>query len=250
MPSLRMSPSLEKLLDRLALWRTSPVRGYGFGLAAFAVSLGARLLLAPVMPATGFPFITFFPAVILTALVGGLWPSLLVSLLSTLAADYFFMPLTGTLHLAGPTEVVALGFFVAVLLVDCVVIHTMLTSLRQVREQQAHNAALNEELERRLKELDASRSEIERVSRAKSRMLAIVGHDLRQPLHVVTGAVRLLLQHSESEASTRLLRMTERNILSISRSFEQLVDVVRHESSRSSSAWIPRCPTAWAWGWR
>jgi len=125
---------------------TAPVRGlrrlvgYAFGMGAFAVALEARFLLAPVLPSAGFPFLTFFPAVLLAALLAGLGPGLLVSALSVAAAVYFFMPPAGSLALAGLPEVVATVFFAAILLVHCVVIHLMTTSQRALRAERARAA--------------------------------------------------------------------------------------------------------------
>ncbi|HZF74823.1 MAG TPA: PAS domain-containing protein [Acetobacteraceae bacterium] len=110
---------------------------YALALAAFAVALEARFLLAPLLPPAGFPFLTFFPAVLLTAFLAGLGPSLLASALSVAAATYFFVPPVNSLALAGVPEAVAVGFFVAILVVDCVVIHAMTTAQRALRAEQA-----------------------------------------------------------------------------------------------------------------
>ncbi|MDO9709128.1 ATP-binding protein [Paracraurococcus lichenis] len=135
-------------------------RGLGFGLLAFGLALGARFALAGVLPPTGFPFLTFFPAVILTALFGGLAAGLLVSALSILAALYFFIPPAYSFAVKGSADIIALAFFAAVLLVDCIVIRVMTGSLARVRAERSRNAALAEsqrrmatELARRLEEL-------------------------------------------------------------------------------------------------
>src|SRR3954452_2305002 len=41
---------------------------YGLALLAFGAALLARFLLTPFLPPTGFPFLTFFPAIILATL--------------------------------------------------------------------------------------------------------------------------------------------------------------------------------------
>jgi hypothetical protein len=46
------------------------------------------------------PFITFYPAVIVAALIGGLGPGILAAVLSSVAAWYFFIPS----HLAWPGQ--------------------------------------------------------------------------------------------------------------------------------------------------
>ena len=45
-------------------WRGSPLPRYGLAIVAVLAALWARLLLTEVLP-EGFPFVTFFPAVIL-----------------------------------------------------------------------------------------------------------------------------------------------------------------------------------------
>src|SRR5258708_13390866 len=38
------------------------------------------------------PFITFYPAIVVVTLVAGLWPGILATILSTIAAWYLFLP--------------------------------------------------------------------------------------------------------------------------------------------------------------
>src|SRR4051794_22112567 len=115
---------------------------YGIALLAFGVALVARFLLTPFLPPTGFPFLTFFPAVILATLFGRIGPGLLTSALSIAAARYFFIPPPNSFTLTGLADIFALVFFGLVLLVDCIVIHVMTTSLARVRAERARNAAL------------------------------------------------------------------------------------------------------------
>ena len=124
-----------------AVWRL-PGAGYLGGILAFLLALWARFLLVPVLPPMGFPFLTFFPAVVLATLFCGLGPGLLVSALSTAAAKFFFIPTVGSFSVATTADLIALGFFVAVILVDCIVIHIMTVSLASVRESRAHTAQL------------------------------------------------------------------------------------------------------------
>ncbi len=107
---------------------------YLLALMASGVALAARFALEPVLPPTGFPFLTFFPAVILTALVGGLGPGLFASALSIAAADYFFIPTVRSFGLHTPADAIALGFFSAVLMVICVVVHAMQLALDRARQ--------------------------------------------------------------------------------------------------------------------
>ncbi|GAB6051808.1 hypothetical protein JCM17960_06280 [Magnetospira thiophila] len=55
-----------------------------------AVALAARMLIAPIEG--GIQYVTFFPAVALAAVVGGLWPGLFAALIGIVLATYIFWP--------------------------------------------------------------------------------------------------------------------------------------------------------------
>jgi len=65
-------------------------RDYCFAVATVMVALAGRLLILP--HTTGYAFLTFYPAIALSALFFGVRPGLLALALSALAASYFFMP--------------------------------------------------------------------------------------------------------------------------------------------------------------
>jgi diguanylate cyclase (GGDEF)-like protein/PAS domain S-box-containing protein len=54
------------------------------------IALYVRLIMAPVE--AGLQYLTFFPAVALTAVIGGFWPGLLTTLLGVLCATFIFTP--------------------------------------------------------------------------------------------------------------------------------------------------------------
>src|SRR3954469_4994909 len=72
---------------------TPRARLMAYGVAVLATGLSVLLRL-PLVPVVGYhaPFMTFFPAVIASAYLGGLGPGLLATFLSAAAADYFFVP--------------------------------------------------------------------------------------------------------------------------------------------------------------
>jgi len=110
---------------------------YTLAATFFLIALFARFELTNFLPPKGFPFLTFFPAVLLAAYLTGLGPGLLTSALSVWAAWFFFVQPDRSLVLTGP-DLVALVFFSAILLIDCLVIHVMKTALVRVHrtEQQ------------------------------------------------------------------------------------------------------------------
>ena len=105
---------------------------YSLAVLFFVIALVARFGMDSVLPAQGFPFLTFFPAVLLAAYFTGLGPGLLTSALSILAARLFFLPADNSTSLSTP-EQVAIVFFSAILLIDCLVIHFMKAALARVK---------------------------------------------------------------------------------------------------------------------
>ncbi|HET7879693.1 MAG TPA: sensor histidine kinase KdpD [Acetobacteraceae bacterium] len=89
--------------------RVSPDAWLG-SLACAAVSLGVALLLHQVLGLASVAM-TFLTAVLVAAVVYGLWPALLASFASVLAYNFFFLPPIYTFTIADPENVVALFFF-------------------------------------------------------------------------------------------------------------------------------------------
>lgn len=99
-----------------------PVPGYVFAASSAGLALLLRHELDTVLP-PGFPFLTFFPAIILTAFVAGLGPGMLCALLSGVGAWYFFLEPFETFQLQGPT-LLALLFFAFIAIVEVLLIHS------------------------------------------------------------------------------------------------------------------------------
>ncbi|CAL79621.1 putative two-component sensor histidine kinase with a histidine kinase (N-term) and an ATP-binding region (C-ter) [Bradyrhizobium sp. ORS 278] len=95
-------------------------------LAAFAL----RLALVDTLP-DGFPYLTFFPAVILTTFFCGVGPGVVSAALCGAMAWYFFMPATGY------QSALAIGFYAIIVAVDITLIHLMHEAARHLRQERA-----------------------------------------------------------------------------------------------------------------
>lgn len=71
-------------------WRARPTVGYATSVLAVGFATAARILLEDILP-PGLPYITFYPAVVAAAVVGGLGPGVLCLVGSTLAAWFLFL---------------------------------------------------------------------------------------------------------------------------------------------------------------
>ena len=87
-------------------------------------------------------FITFYPAVLLAAILGGSGPGILATVLSALVAVYFFVPPVGQFQVEHPNDLLALGIFVG----TNVSISVLAERLRRVRWAEAVSAAQEQEL--------------------------------------------------------------------------------------------------------
>ena len=86
-------------VERLLRVRQYPLAAYGLALLMVALAVFARWLVGEYTGAQ-IPFITFYPAIIIAALIGGLGPGILATVLSSVAAWYLFIPS----HLAWPGQ--------------------------------------------------------------------------------------------------------------------------------------------------
>jgi PAS domain S-box-containing protein len=83
---------------------------YGVAAATVIAATAVRLVLLQLM-GNRYGFLTFYPAVMLSALYGGLWAGLLTTALSALAYIYFFIPPVGRWLVTSAGDWVALGIF-------------------------------------------------------------------------------------------------------------------------------------------
>jgi len=99
------------LLEDEPVWRR-PLR---YGLAVLLVFMASVLRYIPgnLLPG-GLTYITYFPAVMMVAIVGGLGPGILATLLSDVCVDYFFLQPQGQFGNKNLPEVVGLILFTSI----------------------------------------------------------------------------------------------------------------------------------------
>ena len=132
------------------LFRRSRLRGYALAIAAWGLAFAIRYGLAHWFP-PGFPYLTFFPAVVLVAYYAGLRPAILTAVLSGLTAWWFWIGPTG--FDLGLATMVALGFYVFVVAVDIFFIVGMDGARRRLAVEVERSAALAESRNLLMKEV-------------------------------------------------------------------------------------------------
>ncbi|WP_232631005.1 sensor histidine kinase [Methylobacterium sp. Leaf118] len=118
---------------------------------AAGLACGLRYALDPVLP-PGFPFLTFFPAVILTTYFFGLRAGILCAAISGLCAWYFFIEPVGSFVLNVPTAL-ALGFYAFIVAVDIALIHLMRVAGERLAAERAVTGELYEQQRTMFQEL-------------------------------------------------------------------------------------------------
>jgi PAS domain S-box-containing protein len=102
------SPAIAGRVIRLS----TPAR-YSIAVAAAIIAILARLALDPVW-GIKLPYITLFPAIMVAAWLGGLWPGILTTLITGTAAEYFWIEPSYSWQVNEPSELLGLVVFVAV----------------------------------------------------------------------------------------------------------------------------------------
>jgi len=111
-------------------------------MAAFLLRQGLQHRFGIVLP----PYITFYPAIMVIALLFGLWPGILATLLATLITDYWILQPVHSLLITGTSDAVALAMFFFICVAICVVcehtrsFHQQLATMEQAEALQVSEA--------------------------------------------------------------------------------------------------------------
>lgn len=128
------------------------ILSYILSLGVFGLAFVARLWLDPYMLA-GFPYVTFFPAVVITGFVFGVHQGILVAVLSGFASWYYFIP---PYHSLAPTfgALLAMSLYLFVVITDLLLIYLVMQAYRAEFEAREENQRMADEREVMARELD------------------------------------------------------------------------------------------------
>ncbi len=198
---------------------TQPVRdrqwlGYLLAMLLSAFALWLRFKLDVALD--GFPFLTFFIAVIFTALLGGLGPGILSMLLTGLFAGFFFMGNDGLLP-SSPSSWIAIGFYWFSTGTIVALIHGMLAAYNGQLRSDAALRVLNVELESRIKartvelenevaERSAAESQVRQLQKMESigQLTGGIAHDFNNMLAIVIGSLDMAKRRLDGSEHPRV----------------------------------------------
>ena len=166
---------------------------YVFAILIFVVALGIRWGVDEGLP-PGFPYLTFFPAVVIACFVGGIWPGILVAFLSGLASWYFFIPPFESFVLTGGSFL-ALVFYVFIVSVDILLINMAFSAFVESDRLTRENIKLTDFQKLLIRELD---------------------HRIKNLFSVVASVVKLSSRYAETPG--QLAEEVNERILALGRS--------------------------------
>ena len=134
------------IIEKLPLMQEQPVLRYGVALAACAVAVVLRWLLSDYLP-PGYPFVTFFPAVILSSFLFGTRTGIFAGVVCGIAAWFLFIPPRATFDIS-EASMVAMAFYVGVIAVDILLIHWLQSGNARLLAAREESGRLTEESQR------------------------------------------------------------------------------------------------------
>jgi len=170
--------------------------------------------LARLPPADARAYVFLYLGIVASlGLLAGLVPALIAAALSSVLADYFFLPPVGSLSLANPSDVIYLVIFFATAGAVGAVAALRRSATNDARALTRTLSDTNAELERlyreqaaaartavRLAQTQQQVSALREADRVRRELLQNVSHELRTPLSsILTGATVLLARKDLSE---------------------------------------------------
>lgn len=181
---------------------------WSFAAVLFLVALLARMEIGPALP-PGFPYLTFFPAVIVTTFICGLWPGVVAALASGIAAWYFFIAPANSFNLDGASAM-ALGFYAVIVTVDVLLIHLMQEALLRLSAESARQSR-----ERELSQQLAESREV---------MFQELQHRVSNNLQVISALMALQRGAVQDEKARRIIDQAATRLELIGRIHRRLQD--------------------------
>lgn len=196
-----MQRSNARFVERLPLVLDRPVYAYALTLILCVSALMLRFAAEPLLP-NGYPFVTFFPAVILSSFLFGVRPGIFAAIVCGVASWYFFIPpLFG--FVLNPAVAVAMLFYTGVVVVDILLIHFMQRANFNLAVERERSRVLADNRELLFRELQ---------------------HRVSNNLQVVAALLSLQRRHVDHEVARRALDEASERLALVGRISRALYD--------------------------
>jgi two-component sensor histidine kinase len=181
-------------LADLTLKKRGPLFQLVFGSAAFCAALYLRFVVDESLP-PGFPFLTFFPAVLLTAFFASVRAGVGVATAGGLAAWFFFVAPVYSFMLT-PDSATAMIFYTLIVATELLLISVMNLALLRLRKSEQRSADL---------------------AKSRSLMFSELQHRVSNNLAVVAALLRLQAGRSKDPQAKQMLSDAQVRVNTIAR---------------------------------
>ena len=164
--------------ERTASLRENRAASYLFGLATVALALLARFLFARQL--MGFPFMTFFPAIIVTSFLCGWRAGAVAAIFAAFGARYFIGESVAPIRIDVTTSWAGYALYAFAVAVILVLVSSMHMAFRDFAESETKRKQLNDELEARVRDRTIALEEVNQRLRDEATSLASAEARIRQ----------------------------------------------------------------------
>ena len=222
----------KQYIQSLPAWRRPSV-GYLCAVPIFLLALFIAVFLQNLLNRFLFPGTFLLMSILLVALVWGTGPAVWMLIISTIAIDYYFVPLIGHFALING------GDFLQVL--PIFVNGLVIVLVTGQRERAYINAQVDEwELQRYASELEALNSRLDEAIDEKDRFFSIASHELKTPITTIRGQSQLLLRRLAKRSTSidikdveSAFRRVNEQTVRLTTLIDQLLDVSTLHSERA-----------------
>lgn len=189
------------------------MRNYSIAIFSTMTATLLRKELEPILESK-VPFGLFFISTLLTAWMAGTGPAILATVLSVVSTAHFIIPPHDSLYLHHPSDVFSLAIYLIVTLASIFIFHQSAAQQRQATESALENSRLNDGL----READ----------RKKDEFLALLAHELRNPLTPIQTAMDLLEADRRWDSNPQAMQTIRRQLCQLVRLVNDLLDASRY----------------------
>jgi signal transduction histidine kinase/CheY-like chemotaxis protein len=202
----------DAVAERRSMSRISGVAAYGGAVAVTLTALHLRWVLDPWL-GNAIPYATLYGAVAIAVWFGGLGPAVMAMVVGYAIVNVRYIAPLGEIAISGPADALALGVFA----LSCSLIIVLGEAMRRARDRYRSSEI----------ELKERAAQLQRADANKSQFLAVLSHELRNPLAPLRNGLTLLKMQPEGASTAETHDMMERQIVQLTRLIDDLLDVSR-----------------------
>jgi two-component sensor histidine kinase len=201
--------------ESLRLANIPPWARYAMTTALVLSAFGARHLLAQTVPFGGYPFLLFFPAIILSAMLFDRGSGFLAIVLSAALADYFVLEPVGSFAIERPSDWLAFLIF----LVSGLATATLIESFHRVYHELS---LVHHRLQAAHDELTKAHEGVRNSERQKDILMQELSHRTKNDLMMVSALVQMQSRAVADEGARAILVSARERIHVIGRVHDRL----------------------------